>query len=49
LPYQLAPYHRYTIESMIMAVLLWSEIHTAGEGSVTAAVDELPGDCQVTP
>jgi hypothetical protein len=49
LPYQLAPYHQYTIESMILAVVLWAEIHTAERNKASAAVEELPGDCQVTP
>lgn len=49
LPHQLAPYHVYTVESMIWAVLLWSEIHADGDGGAGAAVDELPGDCSVTP
>jgi len=25
LPYQLVPYHRYTLQSMILTVLLWRE------------------------
>jgi len=49
LPYQLAPYHQYTIESIILAVLIWSEIQAEGGGCAFAAVEELPGDCQVTP
>ena len=49
LPYQLAPYHAYTVESMILAVVLWAEIHAAGDGEAEAAVEELPGDCEVTP
>jgi len=49
LPYQLAPYHAYTVDSMILAVVLWAEIHAAGDGGSGAAVEELPGDCGVTP
>ena len=49
LPYQLAPYHLYTIESIILAVLLWSEVHAEGERGASSAVEELPGDCHVTP
>jgi hypothetical protein len=49
LPYQLAPYHLYTVESMIKAVVLWSEILADGDGGAAAAVEELPGDCAVTP
>jgi hypothetical protein len=26
LPYQLVPYHRYTLESMVFALLLWREL-----------------------
>jgi hypothetical protein len=49
LPYQLAPYHLYTIESMVLAVLLWSEILAEDSGGASSAVEELPGDCHVTP
>ena len=49
LPYQLAPYHLYTIESMILAVFLWSEILAEDSGGASSAVEELPGDCHVTP
>lgn len=49
LPHQLAPYHLYTIESMIMAVVLWSELLAREGNGATAAVEALPGDCHVTP
>jgi hypothetical protein len=49
LPYQLAPYHLYTIESLMMAVLLWCEVLTEKAGGASAAVAELPGDSDVTP
>ena len=49
LPYQLAPYHLYTIESMILAVLVWCEVCEEDESGASAAVSELPGDCNVTP
>ena len=34
---------------MIKAVVLWSEILADGDGGAAAAVEELPGDCAVTP
>ncbi len=49
LPHQLAPYHLYTIESMILAVVLWAEVQAAEGGGASAAVEELPGDSHVTP
>lgn len=49
LPYQLAPYRVYTVESMILAVVLWAEIAADGDGGALAAVEELSGDCAVTP
>lgn len=49
LPYQLAPYHLYTIESMLVAVLVWCELHKEERGGASKAVNELPGDCHVTP
>jgi hypothetical protein len=49
LPYQLAPYHQYTIESMIWALLLWYEIHEEAAGGASKAADELPADSSVTP
>jgi hypothetical protein len=49
LPWQLAPYHRYTIESMVLAVLLWRQVLAEDGGGAGAAVEELPGDSDVTP
>ena len=49
LPYQLAPYRLYTIESMILAVLVWCEFFREEEGGASVAVETLPGDCHVTP
>ena len=49
LPYQLAPYRLYTIESMILAVLVWCEFHRDGEGESPEAVGSLHDDCRVTP
>jgi hypothetical protein len=48
LPCQLAPYHRYTIESMVLAVLLWRQVYSE-EGVVGAVEKELSGDSEVTP
>jgi hypothetical protein len=39
LPTQLAPYHLYTVESMILAVLLWSEIQAEQGGGASAAAN----------
>jgi hypothetical protein len=33
LPYQLVPYHRYTLESMVFALLLWWELREDEESS----------------
>lgn len=49
LPWQLVPYHRYTLESMALAVLLWRQVFAEDGGSAGAAVEELPGDSGVTP
>lgn len=49
LPYQLAPYRLYTIESMILAVLVWCEFHRDGEGESPKAVASFHDDCRVTP
>lgn len=49
LPWQLAPYHRYTLESMLLAVLLWRQVVVEGEGGAGVAVEELPGDSDVSP
>ncbi|MFO8073598.1 MAG: hypothetical protein R6V85_17195 [Polyangia bacterium] len=49
LPWQLAPYHRYTVESMVLAVLVWRQVVAEGDGGVCAAVEELPGDAGVSP
>lgn len=49
LPYQLAPYRLYTVESMIFAVLVWCELHREDEGDATKALRSLHNDCRVTP
>lgn len=50
LPYQLVPYHRYTLSSMIQAVLLWWEYwKDPGEsGTAYRAEQSLPGESRVT-
>jgi hypothetical protein len=49
LPYQLVPYHLYTVESMLLAVLVWCEIHKEEDGGASTALAELHNDCRVTP
>lgn len=49
LPCQLAPYHRYTLESMVLAVLLWRQVLVEEGVGAGAAVEELPGDSDVSP
>jgi len=50
LPYQLAPYHQYTMGSMVRALLLWWEFRQDPEESGTAYRTEqaLSGDAGVT-
>jgi hypothetical protein len=50
LPYQLVPYHRYTVESMITAILLWAEYCKDPDEVGTAYQVEqlLPGDSRVS-
>ena len=49
LPYQLAPYSRYTLRSKVLALLLAHQIHQDEGSGVYAAPQELPHDCLVTP
>jgi hypothetical protein len=49
LPCQLAPYHRYTIESMILALLLVLQVCREEDSGVSAALEEFPADSDVTP
>lgn len=49
LPSQLAPYHIYDIESMIWSVLLWCEVFRDEEGGPSTVIEQLPGDCDVSP
>ena len=49
LPHQLAPYHRYTVDSMVSAVLLaWGLSQGQGEPRRERTLEELPADCDVT-
>ena len=41
LPWQLAPYHRYTIVSMAWAVLLFREVFADGDGGPGVAIEML--------
>jgi hypothetical protein len=49
LPWQLAPYHRYTIESMAVAVILWQQVWVEDGGGASATIEEIHGDSGVTP
>jgi hypothetical protein len=49
LPCQLAPYHRYTIESMLGLLLLVGEVRQEKDGGVCAAIGELVGDGDPSP
>jgi hypothetical protein len=50
LPYQMLPYHRYTLRSMVMAVLLWREYWKDPEerGTAYQAEQALPGEGRVS-
>lgn len=50
LPYQLAPYHHYTIRSMVFSMLLWHEMTKDEDSSKTsfAAASELSANAGVT-
>jgi hypothetical protein len=50
LPHQLAPYHRYTVDSMVITlVVAWRLSDGQGKPRLEKTLDELPGDCDVTP
>lgn len=49
LPDQLAPYHRYTVESMLGILLLVCQLREEQRCSVDAAVLQVPGDHDVLP
>lgn len=49
LPHQLAPYHRYTVDSMVVAVALASGLSQGpGRPRLEKTLAELPADCDVT-
>jgi hypothetical protein len=49
LPHQLAPYHRYTVSSMVQALELAHQVQCEDGGGMGATVQELSADCRVTP
>jgi len=49
LPCQLVPYHRYTVDSMLVALLLAAELRTPGGSGLTRAATALPADAGVSP
>jgi hypothetical protein len=49
LPHQLAPYHRYTVDSMVITlVVAWRLCDGQGKPRLEKTLDELPADCEVT-
>lgn len=46
LPWVLAPYHQYTIESMLGLLLV---VHGSDRGVAVTVIDELPQDSDVSP
>jgi hypothetical protein len=49
LPHPLAPYHRYTVDSMVITlVVAWRLSDGQGKPRLEKTLDELPGDCDVT-
>jgi hypothetical protein len=49
LPHQLAPYHKYSVASMLTVLLLAQQVHCEDGKGMNRVVAELPGDCDVTP
>lgn len=49
LPYQLAPYHQYTVASMLTVLLLAQQVQFEEGKGMGQVVAELPGDCDATP
>jgi hypothetical protein len=49
LPYELAPYHVYTIESMVKMLLLVVQVREEDGTGVGAALQEAPHECDVMP
>jgi hypothetical protein len=49
LPHQLAPYHRYSVDSMVITlVVAWRLCDGQGKPRLEKTLEELPGDCDVT-
>ena len=49
LPHQLAPYHRYTVDSMVITlVVAWRLSDGQGKPRLEKTLEELPADCDVT-
>jgi hypothetical protein len=49
LPHQLAPYHRYTVESMVVALMVVAGLSQAqSRPRLERTLEELPADCDVT-
>lgn len=50
LPYQLVPYHRYTLGSMVMGMLLWAQYRRDPDerGTAYRVEQSLPGESLVT-
>ena len=49
LPHPLAPYHRYTVDSMVSAVVLaWELSEGQGKPRLEKTLEVLPADCDVT-
>ena len=49
LPCQLAPYHQYTVESILLALLLVGQLHHDENRGFACAARKLPADSNVTP
>jgi hypothetical protein len=48
LPCQLVPFHRYTVDSILVALLLASELSKPNQPGFFRAVDELPPDAPLS-
>jgi hypothetical protein len=49
LPHQLAPYHRYSVDSMVVALALAAGLSQGqGKPRLEETLEELPADCDVT-
>jgi len=48
LPFQLAPYFRYSVRTIILALMLTLELREEPSLSLWSVVEQLPADCSVT-